>query len=114
MLRILNKNLITVISIKSIYTNDIIETFEFPHSKQKNNLVETISFTSTNKYTSPVSIDISTQNLTGDTLTSFTQFFNPDVSLINLAINNTDVKYIKSATIKDNDMKVIKNITYKE
>lgn len=106
----INENLITLVEIKSVYTDEILETCEFPHEYNQNIKESAIMFTSLNEYTEPILINIFIKNLKGDTLTVNKNFFNPAIGNTRLTIKDSGLLNVKSAFIKDTNILPIKSI----
>ena len=108
----INSNLTTLIEIKSVYSNEILETTSFPHCW--NNTQESIvNFTSLHNYTEPIIINIYIKNLKEDILQYSSHFFNPSIASTNLTIKDITPLVVKSATLKDTTLKQIISISYK-
>ena len=110
----INKNLVTEIRIKSIYSNEIIESTELPSFKDKYAKEQTVLYQSSNEYTEPVIIEILIKNLKDDILKVYSEFFNPTLSNLNITIkDSTTTKNVRAMHIKDGYIKAIKTITNK-
>lgn len=108
-----NSNLVTFIEIKSIYSNEILESHEIPHYYEYSSQSLTIEFNSLDTYTDPVIVSIYLKNLRGDILQSHSQFFNPQINGANIAVKLTEPALVKTIYVKDSDIKLVKQITNK-
>lgn len=108
-----NSNLITFIEIKSIYSNEVLESHELPHYFEDSSQSLVIEFNSLDTYTDPIIVCIYLKNLRGNILKTFSQFFNPQICGANMSIKLTEPKSIKGIYIKDTDIKAIKQIQNK-
>ena len=109
----INTNLVTVIDIKSIHNNEILESLNFPHEFSYNTKKNSINFNSLHEYTEPVIVNISIKNLKGETLYSLSKFFNPNVSNYNITIKDINNIKVVSMSVKDTNIKTITSITNK-
>lgn len=109
----INKNLNTIVEIKSLYSRETLETCEFPHYLNENTQEDYVHFISGNPYTEPVVINIYLKNLKGDTLYYQSHFFNPAIAATNLTIKQSSPVAIKSIAIKEKDIKPIIAISNK-
>lgn len=109
----INKNLITEVSILSTLSNETIESLDFENSTENFISEQKVCFSSLNEYTQPVVVQIKMKNLRGDILSIHKEFFNPVINNLNLSIKDTDTLRVKSAHIKDTDIKNINKIYLK-
>lgn len=109
----INKNLETKIIIKSIYSREILESYNLPHILLDSPQQGTINFTSTNSYDSPVIVEIYLLNLKGDILYQYITQFTPYHYKNNLTIKTSTPSSIKAITIKESELKNIINIKNK-
>lgn len=108
-----NENLRTILRTKSIYTNEIIEdSGPLNNSSLITNVQDMMSYTFLNTYTEPIIIELSITNLKGDVLTSFRRAYTHGFSNLSIKQSN-DIQSIKAVSYKNNDIKVITNITKK-
>lgn len=110
----INSNLVTEIRIKSIYSDEILESTDLPGFTDKYVREQTVLYQSYNEYTEPVIVQILIKNLKEDILKVYSKFFNPALSNLNISIkDNAEIKNVKTMYIKDVDIKTIKTITRK-
>lgn len=110
----INSNLVTEIRIKSIYSDEILESTDLPGFTDKYVREQTVLYQSYNEYTEPVIVQILIKNLKEDILKVYSKFFNPALSNLNISIkDNAEIKSVKTMYIKDVDIKTIKTITRK-
>lgn len=108
-----NDNLRVTLKTKSIYTNEIIEN-SGPLSSNSitTNMQDIMSYTFLNTYTEPIIIELSIENLKGETLKAFRRAYTHGFN--NLSIKQShNIQNIKAASYKGSNIKAITNITKK-
>ena len=97
----MNKNLKIFFSIRSVYTNLILEETSYTYNELQSKSKETFNISFIKEYSEPILIEVRVTNLKEETLLYKNKFINPEHSLSNLYIKtNHGIKAIVSSSVK--------------
>lgn len=111
----INNNLKVYFTVRSIYTNLVLENKEYISSEIQRDITTTWSITFDRTYDEPILLEVRVTNLKGDTLLYENKYINPEHTLSNMYIKtNSGVKSVVSATVKiSNGLKQVESLAIK-